>query len=108
VSMRMANIPPVYVMRDSAWAPGLRDTVTWEPLPDAPEHAMEEPRIDRYAPLVDELIEAIETDRQPAPSVIHSGVNSVAMIQGAFDSCVQGGRVSMPLEQRDHPLERWG
>ncbi len=107
VSIRMANIPHVHVMTNAAWAPGPRGDAVWAPLPDAPDETMDDPRIDRYAPQIDELIAAIEEDREPAISVSQSGVDSVAMIQAAFESCVQGGPVAMPLERRDHPLKRW-
>lgn len=90
---------------NSSWAPGAKDPV-WKPLPDAPPVEPEiEPR-HRNKVITDDVIAAIEEDRRPEFS-IHDGLASWEMIQAVFESCVQGGRVVMPLKNRSHPLKRW-
>ncbi len=105
-TLRMTIIPTIRYTENRAWAPGIRDS-TWHPLPDAPEVVFADPQIDRNALLVDELIAAIEEDREPEQSIRQSGRNTVSMIQAAWESCVQAAPVPLPLKKLDHPLERW-
>ncbi len=105
-TVRMTVIPTIQYTNDRSWAPGIRGSA-WHTLPDAPETVFAEPQIDRHTLLIDELIAAVEEDRQPEWSIQQSGRGTVAMIQAAWESCVQGGPVSMPLEALDHPLKRW-
>jgi hypothetical protein len=67
---------------------------------------MDDPRNGRNAPLIDDLIAAIEEDREPAVS-LKSGRDAHEMIQSTFDAYVQGKRVALPLQERTHPLKRW-
>jgi len=105
-TLRMTLIPTIQYTEDRAWAPGIRDS-SWHPLPDAPETVFADPQIDRNAVLVDELIAAIEEDREPEQSIRQSGRDTVATIQAAWESCVEAGPVTLPLEELDHPLKRW-
>ena len=105
-TLRMTLIPTIQYTDDRAWAPGIRDS-SWHPLPDAPETVFADPQIDRNAVLVDDLIAAIEEDREPERSIRQSGRDTVAMIQAAWQSCIQAGPVTLPLEELDHPLKRW-
>ena len=106
VSVRLAVIPKVFLLREPSWSPGSTGA-QWEPLPDAPVVEMADQRNERNAPMVDDLIAAIEEDREPEVS-IQNGRDAYEMIQATFDAYVQGKRVAMPLEARDHPLKRWG
>lgn len=96
----------VHWLDDPTWAPGAKG-VAWKPLPDAPVVEMKDPHRERNRVITDDLIAAIEEDRRPVYSM-HDGLASWEMIQAVFDSCVQGGRVAMPLAERSHPLTRWG
>ncbi len=101
------NVPPaIHVLRESSWAPGAGGA-QWEPLPDAPDMTMANPDNERNAGIVDDLMAAIAEDREPEFS-LRSGRDAYAMIQAVYEAYVQGGRVAMPLENRDHPLKRWG
>ncbi|MBX3177163.1 MAG: Gfo/Idh/MocA family oxidoreductase [Candidatus Hydrogenedentes bacterium] len=91
---------------ESSWAPVGKEA-TWRPLPDSPAVEPAIPPAARNRIITDDLIAAIEEDRRPAYSV-HDGLASWEMIQAAFDACVQGGRVTLPLAARTHPLKRWG
>ncbi len=87
------------------WAP-VGSESAWKPLPEMP---VTEPPIAAEARnriIADDLIAAIEEDRRPHFSV-HDGLASWEMIQAVFESCVQGGRVALPLAERTHPLKRW-
>jgi len=90
---------------ESSWAPLGKDA-KWQPLPDSPalEPAIPPPARNRI--ITDDLIAAIEEERRPAFSV-HDGLASWEMIQAAFEACVQGRRVTLPLAARTHPLKRW-
>ncbi|NLY00934.1 MAG: Gfo/Idh/MocA family oxidoreductase [Rhodopirellula sp.] len=90
---------------DSTWAPGGEDA-GWKPLPEAPVVEVKDLHRERNRIITDDLIAAIEEDRRPAFSM-HDGLASWEMIQAVFDSCVQGGRVAIPLTGRSHPLKRW-
>lgn len=105
MTIRVDVIPQVYVLRDPTWAPG-GSGAQWEPLPGAPEVKMDDPRNGRNAPIIDDLIAAIQENREPQVSLKH-GRDSLEMIQATFESYVQGKRVAMPLQERVHPLKRW-
>lgn len=100
------NNASVHWFGDPSWAPG-KDAAHWAPLPDAPVVEMKDLQRERNKIITDDLIAAIEEDRRPAFS-IHDGLASWEMIQAVFESCVQGGRVALPLADRSHPLTRWG
>ncbi len=96
----------VHWLDDPTWTHSAKG-VAWKPLPDAPVVEMKDPHRERNRVITDDLIAAIEEDRRPVYSM-HDGLASWEMIQAVFDSCVQGGRVAMPLAERPHPLTRWG
>jgi len=57
--------------------------------------------------MVEELVAAIEEGRQHRSSG-HDGRWALEMIMGVYESHRRdGARVAVPLEHRDHPLERW-
>jgi predicted dehydrogenase len=56
--------------------------------------------------MLSDLIEAIETGREPFASG-RDGRDCLEMIQATWESHRLGRRVSMPLSPREHPLERW-
>ena len=86
-------------LKDSTWSDG-----GWKPLPDAPSVEIKDPHRERNRIITDDLIAAIEEDRRPVFSV-HDGLASWEMTQAVFESCVQGGRVDIPLTSRKHPLD---
>lgn len=105
-TMRMGPVPQVAYIEEPSWAPAGKDSV-WKRLPDSPNVEAREPaKVAHYAPIIDDLINAIAEDRQPAVS-LRDGLNATEMIQAVFEAPLHGGRVAMPLEQRTHPLLRW-
>lgn len=105
ISIRMAPVPPIALFTSAAWAPE-RGNNRWRPLPDAPKVEFPEGPVGHYKPIVDDLVESIETDREPFTS-IQTGRNAHELIQATFQTCPAHGRVAIPQQQRTHPLNRW-
>ena len=103
-------VPEVRWLEDSGWASrsGADGTPvsTWKALPEAPEIHITDASRDRHAPIVADLVEAIEEGREPTTS-IQDGRASQEMIQAVYGAYVAGKRVNFPLEDRSHPLANW-
>ncbi|HEX9369738.1 MAG TPA: Gfo/Idh/MocA family oxidoreductase, partial [Roseiflexaceae bacterium] len=56
--------------------------------------------------LVRDLLAAVEEDRAPDSSG-HDARAALEMVLAAYESHRQGKRVTLPLAERAHPLERW-
>lgn len=105
ISIRMAPVPPIALFTSAAWAPE-RGNNRWRPLPEAPRPELSEGPVGHYKPIVDDLIDSIETNREPFTS-IQAGQNAHELIQAIFETCPAEGRVAIPAQQRTHPLTRW-
>lgn len=106
LTMRMDAPKPVFVLRDPSWAPGAKDA-KWEELPGVPDAPTQPDREHRNAPIIDDLMAAIQEDRRPIVSM-QDGRASLEMLQAVYESHIQGAPVKFPLEPRTHPLTRWG
>jgi predicted dehydrogenase len=53
-----------------------------------------------------DLLAALESGRKPLSSA-HDARAALEMIMAVYESHIAGDRVSLPLEQRTHPLSRW-
>jgi predicted dehydrogenase len=96
--------PMIGLLREPSWAPLGRNR-NWEALPGAPaEVPSSNPRAARYAPIVDDLLLAIEEDREPKVS-LGDGLASLEMLQAVYESHLRGARVPFPLKNRAHPLK---
>ncbi|MDX9972379.1 MAG: Gfo/Idh/MocA family oxidoreductase [FCB group bacterium] len=105
VSIRQDVKVPIHVLFDPAWSPGGRDA-QWQPLPDAPDAPAQPDPLNRYLPIMSDLLVAIEEDRIPQVS-LQDGRASLEMGQAVYESFVRKAPVTFPLERRDHPLKRW-
>ncbi len=106
VAIRMNGAPKASYLLEPSWAPAGKDS-PWSPLPNAPEVPVREPsQVSHYAPIIDDLLAAIEEDREPNTSLRH-GRDALEMIQAVFEAHLQGGRIALPLQDRTHPLKRW-
>lgn len=105
IKTRFEVIPSVTYLPDPSWAPGMTGA-EWQPLPGAPTVTMENPNVERNAPIIDDLIAAIEEDRIPEVS-LQDGRTAYEFIQGVFAAHVNGGRIELPLQKRSHPLADW-
>jgi predicted dehydrogenase len=80
-----------------------------EPYPP-PEGATVPPSANAMHPanqiLAADLLAALEEDRQPISSG-HDARAALEMIMAVYESHIRGNRVTLPLEDRVHPLARW-
>jgi predicted dehydrogenase len=89
-------------------------TVRWEPVPlSAEERTLagfdySDPRVGNTADLwmVDEWVRALDEGRDLVVNA-EVGAATMEMIHGAYASHAEGRRVTLPLVDRGHPLERW-
>jgi len=103
VTVRADVNPLVLYMPDPTWS----GKQPWQPLPAAPVvPASKEPEKERYAPLINDLIDAVEKDREPDYG-FQKALVPAEMIQAVFESYVSKGRALLPLKVRTHPLSRW-
>lgn len=97
---------PVYFLPDPSWSPG-RGKAAWHPVTsagiDKPEPIKETGLHAGNVAAVNDLIAAIEGDRQPLCNVYEARA-TIEMILGVFESQRQGKPVSLPLANRKHPL----
>ncbi len=105
VTIRLGAAPYVAWLDSPIWTANRLD-LQWKAIPGAPAFAIHDPQRETYAPIIRDLISAIEENREPQVS-LKDGRNALEMTQAVFESCVQGGRVPMPLRDRTHPLKRW-
>ncbi len=104
VSIRPDSQPMVGLLREPSWVPFGRNR-NWEALPGAPaELASPNPRAARYAPIVDDLLLAIQENREPKVS-LRDGLASLEMLQAVYQSHLREARVPFPLKNRAHPLK---
>ncbi len=103
-------VPEVRWLEDSGWAARSdRDGApvsAWKALPGAPEVNITDESRERHAPIVADLVAAIEEEREPTTSV-QDGRAAQEMIQAVYAAYVAGKRVYFPLESRSHPLPDW-
>lgn len=105
LSIRQDVGPDIHILKDSSWSPGGADH-QWEPMPNAPASPDQGDHVQRYSVIVNDLIDAIEKDRQPVIN-LNAGRDALELTQAVFESYVQNKRVEIPLKDRTHPLKRW-
>jgi predicted dehydrogenase len=106
LSIRMEGtpfVPLIRVLRGPVWMPDAEKGTGWEALSGAPATTYTHPSADRYAPITSDLVAAIREDRAPAAS-LQDGRASLEMVSAVFASHISGRRVTLPLEERRHPL----
>ena len=99
-------LPAVNFLPDPGWSPG-RSGAKWQKVTSAGA-GVAEPIKPGGIPngnvaAINDLIAAIEENRQPLCSVYEARA-TIEMIMGAFESQRLGKPVSLPLENRKHPL----
>ncbi len=107
IEMFTGHIAPAAILADSSWSPG-RTKSRWKPISsagiDKPEPIKDGGLHGGNILVVNDLIDAIEEDREPEAS-IYEAVTSTEMIVACFESQRTGGPVKMPLKNRKNPLE---
>jgi len=102
VTIRQDAGPRVRYWRQPSWD-AQDPSIGWEPLPGAPDISLTNPEVERYAPIVNDLIASIGQNRLPMAS-LQDGRASLEMIQAVYAAHFGTGRISLPLADRKHPL----
>jgi predicted dehydrogenase len=99
-------MPEAYLLRDSRWfdVPGGEgwERITSEGIGE-PESLPAGGLLDGNRRILDDLIDAVEQDREPLVSG-RDGRGSIEMILATYASQRAGGPVELPLRRRKHPL----
>jgi predicted dehydrogenase len=106
VSMRFEVVPDVLWAETSSWSPAT-GPIDWKLIPDSPNFQTEEDAavaMNQFA--IDELMAAIEEDREPENSMAQ-GRDAYEMVQAINGAHIHGGRIDIPLKDRRHPLQTW-
>lgn len=100
------TLPSVKFLGDPAWSPG-RSGAEWQNVSSAgigqPEPLTGDRYTARHTLAIEDLLEAIEQDRQPKCGV-YAARGIVEMIAAVFESHRVGGPVILPLQNRQNPL----
>lgn len=107
IVMGFGWLPEAYLVRDPRWfaSPGRSE---WEPISSAgigePEPLTDGGLNAGNRQLVVDLVAAVEEDRSPIVSGV-DGRGSIEMILATYASQRAGSPVSLPLSDRNHPLD---
>ncbi len=100
------SLPPVWFCDDPSWMPG-KSKAKWLEVTSAGLGKPETLKAPGLAPgnvwIVQDLIKAIEEDRQPLGSM-DDGRAALEMIVAVYESHRRGAPVELPLKERRHPL----
>jgi predicted dehydrogenase len=100
---------PSYLCEDPSWMPG-KSKAAWQEITssglDKPETLITKEIDNGNIFIVNDLIEAIEKDREPLDSVA-DGRAALEMILAVYESHRQERPVDLPLKNRKHPLVGW-
>ena len=106
VEIVTGHLPSVQFLPDPAWSPG-RSGIQWVPVTSAgvgePEPLTEGGLEAGNVLAVQDLLEAIQEDRQPECNV-YEGRTTIEMICAVFESHRTRGPVTFPLQTRENPL----
>jgi predicted dehydrogenase len=108
IELLTGHLPDAFLLQDPLWSPG-RSGKRWLPVssagPGQPEPLDDGglPEGNRLACL--DLLDSIQQDRLPEANV-YEARTTVEMIAAVFASQVAQRPVTLPLEDRDHPLRK--
>jgi predicted dehydrogenase len=110
IQLTTGSLPAAYHLADPSWFPG-RSRAQWQPITSAgvgkPETLKDGGLGQGNIWIVQDLIEAIEKDRQPRGS-IYDGRAALEMIMAVYESQRVRNAVELPLKNRRHPLTMMG
>ena len=102
----MHRLPSVKFLGDPSWSPG-RSGARWQNVSsagiDRPEPLKEEKFEARHTLAIEDLLSAIEEDREPLSGVLEAR-GATEMIVAVFESARLRQPVPLPLENRKNPL----
>jgi hypothetical protein len=106
IQMTTGSLPACFFLADSSWFPG-RGKAPWQEITSAglgkPEALKDGGAVQGNVWIVQDLMEAIEKDRQPKGS-IYDARAALEMILAVYESQRVRGPVDLPLKNRRHPL----
>ena len=106
IQVTTGSLPAAYFLPDPSWFPG-RSRAAWQEITSAgigkPETMKDGGLGQGNVWIAQDLIEAIEKDRQPKGS-IYDGRAALEMILAVYDSQRMRAAVDLPLRNRRHPL----
>lgn len=106
IQVTTGSLPAAYFLPDPSWFPG-RSRAAWQEITSAgvgkPETLKDGGLGQGNVWIVQDLMDAIERDRQPKGS-IYDGRAALEMIMAVYDSHRLRGPVNLPLQNRRHPL----
>ncbi len=106
IQLTTGPLAATYLLEDPSWFPG-RSKVAWQEITSAgigkPEPLKDGGVVMGNVWIVQDLMEAIEKDRQPLGSA-YDGRAALEMILAVYESHRAGGPVELPLKNRQHPL----
>lgn len=106
IQVTTGSLPAAAFLDDPSWFPG-RSKKAWQEITSAgvgkPEPLKDGGLNQGNVWIVQDLLAAIETDRQPVGSM-YDGRAALEMILAVYESHRTGGPVTLPLATRQHPL----
>ena len=110
IQLTTGSLPPAYFLADPGWFPG-RSRANWQEITSAgigkPETLKDGGLGQGNIWIAQDLMEAIEKDRQPKGS-IYDGRAALEMIMAVYESHRVRGPVEVPLRNRRQPLAMMG
>jgi predicted dehydrogenase len=107
IQLTTGSVPPAFFLNDPTWFPGNNAKATWQRITSAgqgkPETIKDTSLNQGNLWIVQDLIQAIEQDRQPRGSV-HDGRAALEMILSCYESQRLRQPINLPLTNRRHPL----
>jgi predicted dehydrogenase len=97
IAIRAGHVPKVWIQESAGWS-----GAAWKPFP-LPEGVRPRDLNDAYHLMIDDLLAAIEADREP----VSGGRNTrwtIEMVMAVYASHKASRPVKLPLERREHPL----
>jgi predicted dehydrogenase len=109
IQLTTGTLPEAYFLDDPSWVPHRKGTA-WQEITSA-GLGKPEPLTDRSLGVANmwiakDVIEAIEKDRQPQASM-YDGRAALEMVLAVYESHRLNRAVTLPLENREHPLKKW-
>lgn len=110
IQFTTGSLPACYYLADPSWFPG-RSRASWQLITSqglGKEETLKDGALGQgNVWVVQDLIQAIERDRQPKGS-IYDGRAALEMIHAVYESARTRGVVELPLRNRRHPLASFG
>lgn len=109
IQLTTGSLPACYYLADPSWFPG-RSRANWQLITSqglGKEETLKDGGLGQgNVWIVQDLLEAIERDRQPKGS-IYDGRAALEMIHAVYESSRLRASVDLPLRNRRHPLTGW-